>query len=262
VHDVARGDAGSCDPSDEGGAAVSRSVGGAEIRVEVWPSASGTLHFPFLAETSPGQRVDAVMSGIAPGSAVVVDDELLRDGLLARGAVQVRHLHGMSHSLRDVPTPRPVPGVTFRPWQSGDADSLAAALVAAYGPGHPDPAGPDQGAAATSLRHTAEDPDNPLIGTATQVAVVDGAPIGAALVLRSEHVSDWCGPWLMNTFRAPDPTLPGVGAAMLSRALEALRADGETSLGLAVTSTNPARRVYVRVGFDYHFEGWVLVLPE
>jgi len=241
---------------------MNASAGGREIRVEAWPSASGTLLFPSFAETSPGQRVDAVMSGIAPGSAVVVDDVQLRDGLLTRGAVQVRHLYAMRHSLRDVPTPLPVPGVTFRPWQSGDAELLAAALMAAYGPEHPDPTGPDHGTAARSLQGTAEDPDNPLIGTATQVAVADGAPIGAALVLRSEHVSGWHGPWLMNTFRAPDPTLPGVGAAMLSRSLEALRSDGETSLGLAVTVSNPARRVYERLGFAYHFEGWVLVLPE
>ncbi|GAA1976813.1 hypothetical protein GCM10009798_42530 [Nocardioides panacihumi] len=238
------------------------SVDGAGMRVEAWPSASGTLHFPSFVGASTGQRVDAIMSGIAPGAAVVVDDAGLRDGLLSSGASQVRHLHAMRHSLRDIPTPRPVPGVTFRPWQSGDAEHLAAALMAAYGPEHPDPAGPDLSAAATSLRHTAEDPDNPMIGTATQVAVVDGAPVGAALVLRSDHVSGWHGPWLMNTFRAPDPALPGVGAAMLSRALEALRAGGETSLGLAVTVTNPARRVYERLGFDYHFEGWVLVLPE
>ena len=241
---------------------MSGSVGGAGIRVEAWPSASGTLLFPSFAETSPDQRVDAVMSGMAPGSAVVVDDVPLRDGLLARGAVQVRHLYAMRHSLRDVPTPRPVPGVTLRSWQSGDAELLAAALVAAYGPEHPDPTAPDNGTAARTLQSTAEDPDNPLIGTATQVAVADGAPIGAALVLRSEHVNGWHGPWLMNTFRAPDPTLPGVGAAMLSTALHALQADGETSLGLAVTVTNPARRVYERLGFDYRFEGWVLVLPE
>jgi ribosomal protein S18 acetylase RimI-like enzyme len=45
------------------------------------------------------------------------------------------------------------------------------------------------------------------------------------------------------------------------RALDVLREDGETTLGLAVTATNPARRVYERLGFTYELEGWVLVLP-
>ncbi|MDP9182852.1 MAG: GNAT family N-acetyltransferase, partial [Actinomycetota bacterium] len=71
----------------------------------------------------------------------------------------------------------------------------------------------------------------------------------------------WKGPWVMNVFRAPDPGLPGVGLAMLVRSLDVLREDGESSLGLAVTATNPARRVYERLGFTYDFEGWVLVLP-
>jgi hypothetical protein len=30
---------------------------------------------------------------------------------------------------------------------------------------------------------------------------------------------------------------------------------------LAVTDTNPARRVYERLGFEYDLEGWILVLP-
>jgi len=61
-------------------------------------------------------------------------------------------------------------------------------------------------------------------------------------VLRSEHVTGWKGPWVMNVFRAPEPVVPGVGRAMLVRALELLHEDGESHLGLAVTATNPARR--------------------
>jgi GNAT superfamily N-acetyltransferase len=85
--------------------------------------------------------------------------------------------------------------------------------------------------------------------------------VGAALVLRSEHVTGWKGPWVMNVFRSPEPPLPGVGQAMLVRALDVLREDGETHVGLAVTATNPARRVYERLGFSYDFEGWIVVLP-
>ena len=65
----------------------------------------------------------------------------------------------------------------------------------------------------------------------------------------------------MNIFRMPDTRLPGLGAAVLTRSIEILKADGEGRLGLAVTDTNPARRVYERLGFGYDFEGWILVLP-
>ena len=122
-------------------------------------------------------------------------------------------------------------------------------------------AGPTSGEAAESLLNMVEDPDNPLIEGATQVAVVEGQPVAAAVVVHSDHVTGWRGPWLMNMFRAPDPTLPGLGATLLTRSLEILSAEGAAHLGLAVTHTNPARRVYERIGFEYDFEGWILVLP-
>lgn len=200
------------------------------------------------------------MSGVTPGSAVVIDDHDVRLGLLARGAKEVRHLHTMRHHLRDVHEVEPIPGLNLRSWESGDAERLAPALVASYGPEHPDAAGPDVAEATTSLVHMTDDPDNPVMGGATQVALLDGQPVGAALVLRSEHVLPWRGPWLMNMFRSPDPAVPGVGAAMLVRALDVLRADGEPHLGLAVTSSNPARRVYERLGFEYDSEMWVFVI--
>jgi GNAT superfamily N-acetyltransferase len=241
---------------------VSHLADGTGLRVDVWPTRAGSLFFPVLGGVPNARRVELVMSCVPPGAAVVVGDSEVRHGLLARGAQQVRHLRTMRHTLRDVHEARPVTGSMLRGWHTGDADLLAPALVAAYGPEHPDPQDPDLGKAAESLEHMVEDPDNPLMTWATQVATVDGSPVGAALVLRSEHISAWSGPWLMNMFRAPDPTLPGVGAALLTRALQSLRADGESSLGLAVTSTNPARRLYEKLGFEYDFEGWVLVLQS
>jgi GNAT superfamily N-acetyltransferase len=240
---------------------VSRSLDGSGLELEVWPTLGGSLVFPILDRVTVDRRVAAVMSEVAPESAVVVSIPDVRDGLLALGAQQVRHVHTMRHNLRDVPKAASNPGLTLRPWQQGDAELLAPVFVAAYGPGHPDPRSPDLGEAAEALVHTVEDPDNPLMKRATQVAVVAGDPVGAAIVVHSDHVTGSRGPWLMNMFRAPDPTLPGLGAAMLTRALETLNADAESHLGLAVTATNPARRVYERLGFEHGFEGWILVLP-
>jgi len=241
---------------------MSRSVDEAGLDVEIWPTAAGALIFPALDRVVATRRVATVMSEVAPGSAVVLSDQDVRDGLLAEGAQQIRHVHTMRHHLHDVPAARSTSGLTLRTWQAGDADLLARALVAAYGPGHPDARGPDLGEAAASLANMVGDPDNLLMERATQVAVVEGQPVAAAVVVRSDHVTGWHGPWLMNMFRAPDPPLPGIGAAVLTRSLEILAADGEPHLGLAVTDTNPARRVYERLGFEYDFEGWILVLPD
>jgi hypothetical protein len=240
---------------------MSRSLGEPELDVEVWPTRAGSLVFPRFDTVSADRRVAAVLSEVGSGSAVVLADQDVRDGLLAAGAQQVRHVHTMRHNLRGLPARQARPGLTLRPWQPGDAELLAQALVAAYGPGHPDARAPDIGEAAQSLLTMVEDPDNPLMEGATQVAVVEGQPVAAAVVVHSDHVTGWRGPWLMNMFRAPDPTLPGIGATLLTRSLELLTAAGESHLGLAVTDTNPARRVYERLGFEYDFEGWIIVLP-
>ena len=200
--------------------------------MEIWPTAAGALLFPALERVSAGRRVAAVMSEVAPGSAVVLADQDVRDGLLAAGAQQIRHVHTMRHHLHDVPAARPTSGLILRTWQAGDAELLARAMVAAYGPGHPDARGPDLGEAAESLANMVEDPDNPLMERATQVAVVEGQPVAAAVVVRSDHVTGWNGPWLMNMFRAPDPALPGLGAAVLTRSLEILGPMASLTWGL------------------------------
>ena len=233
----------------------------AAVTVEVWPTPDGVLHFPLLTVMAAEQRVAAVLDGVAPGSAVVVSDPVVRDGLLGAGARQVRHVHTMRHRLSDVPAPSRPAGIGLRGWQDGDAELLAPALVAAYGAGHPDQRDPDPAGAARSLAAMVDDLDNPLMPEGTRVAESDDGPVGAAVVLRSLHVTGWTGPWLMNVFRHPTAAPSGPGAALVCGALTGLRDAGETHLGLAVTSSNPARHTYERLGFGYDFEGWVLVLP-
>lgn len=232
----------------------------ARLHVEAWPTSEGRLHFLLLDGAPPSVGVEAALAQLAPGSAVVTEDAGVREGLLERGARQVRHVLAMKREVATATTASAVEGLVLRSWRSGDAELLAPALVGAYDAQHPDAMSSDLAAAAQRLSGVAEDPDNPRL-RATTVAELGGRPVGAALVLRSEHVEGWKGPWVMNVFRAPDPALPGVGRAMLVRALDVLREDGETQLGLAVTATNPARRVYESLGFTYGYDGWVLVLP-
>lgn len=230
------------------------------VQVEVWPARNGNLYFPLIDGVPPQSAATSVLAQVPPGSAVVAPDPGLRDTLLERGARQVRHLFAMRRDLADLPAAPELADVVLRAWQDGDPERLPPALIAAYPPAHPNPVTPDPAAAAQSLRETAGDPDNPRL-RATTVAEVGGRPAGAALVLDSRHVTGWKGPWVMNVFRDPALGPPGVGRAMLVRALDVLRADGESTVGLAVTATNPARHVYERLGFTYGFEGWVLVVP-
>ena len=231
-----------------------------ELRVEVWPMRTGSLYFPVTGQRDPDQEADAVLAALEPGSPAYVTDARVRDELLARDAREVRHLFTMRHQLHELGAPPDVPGVSFRPWEDGDAPHLAEAFLGAYGAGHPDQREPDTEKAGEYLLHTAEDPDNPCM-SGTLVAVHEGAPVAAALVLRSDHVPGWCGPWLMNTFRSPRAP-KGLGAAMLTRSLHEVRDAGGPHMGLAVTAANPARRVYQRLGFVDDSEGWVLVTPE
>jgi GNAT superfamily N-acetyltransferase len=217
------------------------------------------LHFPAL-DGPWDELTDAVLASYQPGSVVAVTRVDVRDALLARGATQVRHLYAMRHPLRTVPD-LPAEGISQRRWQDGDAELLAPVLNAAYGPGHPDPRPPDDVASAVALRDLTDDPDNPLIADASSVAVVDDRPAGAALVVRSEHITQWHGPWLMNVFRDPASPVRGIGPAMIVHALRTLAANGESTLGLAVTVTNPALRLYHRLGFSPDLEAWLVVLP-
>ena len=234
------------------------------LTLYAWPTRSGTLHLALsdAQEREPTDDRLATLLDQGAGRLVMVDDPSLRDRLVEAGGEVRRHLHVMRHDLAAVPPTPELPGLVLRSWRDDDPERLAPAFAAAYGPGHPDEVTTDPFVNTRELAHTADDPDNPLIEFATTVAVVDDEPIGAALVLRSEHHPDWCGPWLMNTFRAPQPAVRGIGAAMVTHAIRALRDAGEGYFGLAVTNANPARRVYERLGFHYSIEGWNILMPS
>ena len=70
---------------------------------------------------------------------------------------------------------------------------------------------------------------------------------GAILVCDSDGEPPFGGPWLAQIFRHPDA--PGLGSALLRRALAAGTRDGLPAIGLAVTHGNPARERYAAHGF-------------
>jgi ribosomal protein S18 acetylase RimI-like enzyme len=156
----------------------------------------------------------------------------LAHALVAAGARPLRHAHVYSHALETLPDEPP----GLRPLDRPPEDLLAA-YDAAFPPGHPDRTQPP-------LPHLAAIVAEGLLD-ASGIAVDGDAVVGAVLV-GELHDADppLGGPWVMEVFR--DPRYPGVGRALLERALA--RVPGP-SLGLAVTEGNPARRLYERLGF-------------
>ncbi|HEX8100987.1 MAG TPA: GNAT family N-acetyltransferase [Solirubrobacteraceae bacterium] len=198
------------------------------------------------------ERADVVAALFAqrPGWLAGTEDRALGDALIRAGAQLRRSAHVYSRDLRAGPpvpeSPAP-PGVVMAPLEAVD-DDLAAACAAAYGADHPDHrphAGPDAlealvaGEVVGHLMH------------ASRAAWRDGRQVGAVVITDSPHDPPEGGPWIGELFRAPDPRLAGLGAALLAAALHAARDDGLATLGLVVSDGNPARALYERFGFRH-----------
>jgi GNAT superfamily N-acetyltransferase len=76
----------------------------------------------------------------------------------------------------------------------------------------------------------------------------DGAVVGAILVNGKPGEPPDAGPWISDVFRHPD--VPGVGGALLRRALAIATRDRLSAVSLAVTHTNPAMAIYAALGFE------------
>jgi ribosomal protein S18 acetylase RimI-like enzyme len=83
---------------------------------------------------------------------------------------------------------------------------------------------------------------------------------GIIISLRPQPVP-YGGPWVHDVWRVPGESAPGTGAALIAQAMRLLDEDGLTTLGLAVSEGNPARRVYDRLGFIQQFEAWTFRIP-
>jgi GNAT superfamily N-acetyltransferase len=170
---------------------------------------------------------------------VVAPVELGR-ALLAQGATPRRHARLMTHDLRSVPEeadPRVGP-LTAAP------EDLLPAHQSAYRPEHVDyELSRDTAAIGKLLRGELV---GPLLG-ASRMAVVDGRVAGAAILNDFPGAPPAAGPWLSELFR--DPSVPGLGRALLRGALAAAAADGLAALGLVVTGGNPAGELYLDEGF-------------
>jgi hypothetical protein len=170
--------------------------------------------------------------------------------LVALGARPQRHSHVMSRDLlRDpvslawIEPPRP-DGVRLTPVDRPAID-LAPACLAAYPGDHPDHA-------------SMPTPDRPeleleelisgrLMGPLLRCSGLAVGEDGAVLGNGTPGEPPFGGPWISQVFRHPDA--PGVGGALLRRALALALRDRLPAVGLAVTHTNPALALYAALGF-------------
>lgn len=181
-------------------------------------------------------------------------DTRLIDALLAQGATTIRHVHLYSRHLGSVDTPDPHLPPPFR-WSAAELDSMQVAelLVLAYPPGHVDhltndPAVEEQEISGLLTGEVV----GPLLYEAT-VAILDPANrlVAVSIVNRSPGPAPAGGPWVSQLFRHPDASCIGLGGLALRKSVANLAANGESSVGLAVTDGNPAARLYTRIGFRH-----------
>lgn len=220
------------------------------------PSTTGAQPWVTDPTIPPGVQLHEVVPAVMrelPGWIVDGNYELVT-ALIEAGARHRRRASVMTYDLVGAPPPAdwaepPLPaGLGYTPI-GDDMEAMYSTYVNAYSPGHPDSYG-------GNARHGFETELVPLIrgeilGPLLPASgwVVDEAAPGRAVAV--VVINDWPdeGPWISEVFRDPNPRYAGIGAALLRRALWHAARAGLRTVGLAVTTGNPAERVYAKVGF-------------
>jgi GNAT superfamily N-acetyltransferase len=216
-------------------------------------------------DVAPETAADAALTTLA-GYAFSTGDAALVELLAAAGATEMRHAHGMSHALSDIPDLVTPAGLDVSRLSAAELEQESAALgalnAAAYPPGHPDHEHADGDEAARQLIAFARGEILGPYSDASTVARLDGRLAGACIVVDSKSAPPKGGPWIVDVFRDPDIGVHGVGAAMICASLRLAREAEASSVGLAVTHANTqAFEVYKQVGFADVAETWTLALP-
>ncbi len=207
-----------------------------------------------------------VLLGPLRGWALSTDDEALAVALIRRGARVVRHAHSYSRDLGLSPAVSSwafpdVPGGCRLTAVDRSAEELVPPLLAAYPPGHPDHSGwtPEE-ARHEVARMLAGEVLGPLL-PCSGLAVEGDMVVGVCLVTLREGSPPHGGPWVLEVYRNPAPRYAGVGTALLRRALWLSNRAEPPVLSLVVSDSNPARRVYERLGFQHVGSSRTLELP-
>nr|CAG38673.1 putative acetyltransferase [Micromonospora olivasterospora] len=152
----------------------------------------------------------------------------------------------LRHDLADLPMPAPLPSGWSLATPGWD-DDLHDALVAAYGPGHPDGAWRDDHTAQVRAMFDDGGPVPPLLPASARVVGPDGRSAGH--VLSTGPAPDRPYGWVVNLGVAPRAQGRGLGRALLTHALYGTRTADLPALALQVADGNSARRLYDAAGF-------------
>jgi GNAT superfamily N-acetyltransferase len=221
----------------------------------------------FEVHGSVEEAASAVLTQL-PGWALSCDPSLAAE-LEARGARIIRRADEMTYDLDAHPVPaswaRPVvpPGLTIEPLHQ-PAEELVDLWRAAYPSDHVD---------HDPRAHTAEGVDflgrvlrgdvlGPVLPYSGSVTSRGGRAVAACIVTDRPGASPHGGTWVTELFRDPDPEYAGIGRALLQRALALAGAAGRPAVGLVVSTGNPARELYLDLGFDLVTSSVSLVLPD
>lgn len=225
-----------------------------------------------LADLPPGRRaVDAAAAAATqlPGWLIRTEDLALAAALIKAGGRPTRHAWTMQCDLRRAPAPAPMPAVPgLRPvgidGQTPQSTwcALLPAWRAAYPPEHPDHFDGDDAEALAVLCRLAEGLEvGPMHDSSTLVLDRTGRPLAGVLVTVLPPGPSRGGPWVADIWREPGLRGTGVGAWLIGRVQTALSTSGHVSLGLAVSTGNPARRTYDTTGFRVVSEWQTVQVP-
>ncbi len=183
--------------------------------------------------------------------------------LIAHGAQLHRHAFEMSAGLAPGRTEPAAPaGFRFEP-VTRSAQEIQPAVDGAFPAGHPDhrPADPDAGVPPPGETELEQLLAGTLVGPLM--------PCSLLMIDASERVAAGClvnhfttTAWITLIFRDPDASPPGTGSLLLHAVLARAARAGVGQIGLAVTATNPAHRVYLRAGFTVTGEAFTVLIPS
>jgi hypothetical protein len=214
------------------------------------------------ATVAPGRTViEAVASAMSqlPGWKLATEDPELAEAMIAAGAVQTRHAYVMS---ADPSMHRDAPVVEIVPRSSIDVREFLPGWLASLPPGHPDH---EDGTHEEIIERCWDWYDEPQWlareHRSSGLVVSDGRVVAGIIISLRPQPVPYGGPWVHDVWRVPGESVPGTGAALIAQAMRLLDEDGLTTLGLAVSAGNPARRVYDRLGFIQQLEAWTFRIP-
>jgi len=202
---------------------------------------------------------------LRPAELIATPNEEFANALLNRGCTLQRHAFGMTLNLlanQRKQTNGPQHTYASQFIENFSAHELFDSWHCAYPPGHPDfLPGTKENLISENIQPLL---DRSLLGPnhkCSQALTNDGDVIAAIIVSLREGEAPFGGPWVSELWCDPRFQHQGIGRTLLTTAITSLTEDGYTSLGLAVSYGNPAKKLYESLGFTVVSESWTIKLP-